>query len=129
MFVVVKTEGNVSPNQVLTHAARAAAFKAPLVTVRGALWLEQGNVERSRAARQCAQKYRAGLRLSSGLSDAVIPCLALRPIFTFKTCQTTSGKSHPHSKRMIKKSKIAGGGGGGCARRTSEAYTLLIILL
>ena len=35
---------SASPNHVLTHAARAAAFQAPLVAARGAregLWLEQ----------------------------------------------------------------------------------------
>ena len=36
----------ISPNQVLTHAARAAAKQPPLVAARGAregLWLEQQN--------------------------------------------------------------------------------------
>ena len=47
-FRFERASDNVSPNQVLTHAARAAAEQPHLVAARGAregLWLEQDNVK------------------------------------------------------------------------------------
>ena len=69
-----------SPNQVLTHAARAAAkqlnkapFQAPLVAARGAregLWLEQHNVKQMFIV-FCARTFdgRCAFRISSEFSS------------------------------------------------------------
>ena len=55
----------ILPNQVLTHAARAAAKQAPLVAARDAregLWLEQARNDRTATPRYVASRRARAVR-------------------------------------------------------------------